>query len=88
MTREQAKQKLNENCKKAHKLNMDVITFFAADMVTHKVYSLTGFFDSGFEALRWARSKMAELDKYGVTYLCYDEGCLYEGSADFKFNED
>lgn len=88
MTREQAKQKLDKNCKKARELNMDAITFFATDMITHEIYSLTGFFDSGFEALRWARSKMAELDKYGVNYLCYEGGQMYEGSADFKFDED
>ena len=88
MTREQAKQKLDENCKKARELNMDAITFFATDMITHEVYSLTGFFDSGFEAMQWARSKMVELDKYGVNYLWYEGGHMYEGSADFKSNED
>lgn len=88
MTREQAKQKLDENCKKAHELDMCVVTFFITDMITHEVYSLTGFFDNGFETTRWARSKIVELDKYGVTYLCYECGHMYEGSADFKFNED
>lgn len=88
MTRKQAKQKLNENCRKANELNMDVITFFITDMITHDVYSSTGFFDNGFEAMLWARSKIAELDKYGVTYLCYEGGHMHEGSADFKFDED
>ena len=46
MTREQAKQKLDENCKKARELNMDAITFFATDMITHEIYSFTGFFVS------------------------------------------
>lgn len=88
MTREQAKRKLDKNCKKAHELDMCVVTFFITYIITHDVYSLTGFFDNGFEALQWARSKMAELDKYGVNYLCYEGGQMYEGSADFKFNED
>ena len=87
MTREQAKQKLDENCKKARELNMDAITFFATDMITHEIYSLTGFFDSGFEALRWARSKMAELDKLSASYLCYMGNRMYLGCADFKFDE-
>lgn len=88
MTREQAKQKLDKNCKIAHELDMCVVTFFITDMITHDVYSSTGFFDSGFEAMQWARSKMVELDKYGVNYLCYEGGHMCEGSADFKFDED
>ena len=52
MTREQAKQKLDENCKKAHELNLCVVTFFITDIITHEIYSLTGFFDSGFETTR------------------------------------
>ena len=88
MTREQAKQKLDENCKKAEELSMCVVTFFITDMITHDVYSSTGFFDNGCEAVYWVLSKAAELDKYGVTYLCYMGNRMYEGCEDFKFNED
>ena len=88
MTREQAKQKLDENCKKAEELGMCVVTFFITDMITHDVYSSTGFFDNGFETVQWARNKGIELDKLVVPYLCYMGNCMYEGCEDFKFNKD
>ena len=87
MTREQAKQKLAENCKKANELDMHAVTFFITDMVTHDVYSSTGFFDTPFDALIWVKARIEKLDKYGVTYLCYEGSYMYEGGADFKFNE-
>lgn len=88
MTREQAKQKLDENCKIARELDMCVVTFFITDMITHDVYSSTGFFDNGFETTCWARDKGIELDKFNVSYLCYMGNRMYVGCADFKFNED
>ena len=88
MTREQAKQKLDENCKIARELDMYVVTFFITGMIAHDVYSSKGFFDNGFEATRWARDKGIELDKLNVSYLCYIGNRMYLGCADFKFDED